>query len=105
VTPIENSSRTNHKSIHSFQEMVKLMTAKAVEPARAMEAKEINPHAGYGDYDALVDRHLKNWHRCFKCDSKKHFSSDIHKEAPFSAVVRRLEATATELGKPRMCGA
>ena len=33
------------------RKMVEFMTAKAVEIARAMGAKEINPFPGYGDYD------------------------------------------------------
>ena len=32
------------------QQMVKFVTAKAVEIARAVEAKGINPHPSYGDY-------------------------------------------------------
>jgi gluconate 2-dehydrogenase alpha chain len=33
------------------RKMVEFMTAKAVEIARVMEVKEINPFPGYGDYD------------------------------------------------------
>jgi gluconate 2-dehydrogenase alpha chain len=33
------------------RKMVEFMTVKAVEIARAMGAKEINPYPGYGDYD------------------------------------------------------